>query len=64
MELATRIAGMPRLGPALAKRAVNQAEDLPGLHTGPDSVFGPHHLAYAHNAQTAPTRWAAWTSAR
>ncbi|GAA0523301.1 enoyl-CoA hydratase [Streptomyces antimycoticus] len=54
MELATRIADMPRLGLALAKRAVNQAEDLQGLHTGLDSVFGLHHLAHAHNAETAP----------
>ncbi|MER8161044.1 enoyl-CoA hydratase-related protein [Streptomyces sp. NPDC094472] len=54
MELATRIADMPRLGPAPAERAVDQAEDLQGLHTGRDSVFGPHHLAHAHNAETAP----------
>ncbi|KIZ16686.1 enoyl-CoA hydratase [Streptomyces natalensis] len=52
-ELALRIAGMPRLGLALAKRAVNQAEDLQGLHTGLDSVFGLHHLAHAHNAETS-----------
>lgn len=54
MELATRIADMPRLGLALTKRAVNQAEDLQGLHTGLDSIFGLHHLAHAHNAETAP----------
>ncbi|WP_406499439.1 enoyl-CoA hydratase [Streptomyces sp. NBC_00846] len=53
-ELATRIADMPRMGLALTKRAVNQAEDLQGLHTGMDSVFGLHHLAHAHNAETAP----------
>ncbi|WP_327248701.1 enoyl-CoA hydratase [Streptomyces sp. NBC_01320] len=53
-ELATRIAEMPRMGLALTKRAVNQAEDLQGLHTGMDSVFGLHHLAHAHNAETAP----------
>ncbi|MCX5201860.1 enoyl-CoA hydratase [Streptomyces sp. NBC_00237] len=52
-ELAERIAVMPRLGLALTKRAVNQAEDLQGLHTGMDSVFGLHHLAHAHNAETA-----------
>ncbi|MEU8888230.1 enoyl-CoA hydratase [Streptomyces sp. NPDC048442] len=52
-ELAERIAEMPRLGLALTKRAVNQAEDLQGLHTGMDSVFGLHHLAHAHNAETA-----------
>lgn len=53
MELANRMAEMPRLGLALTKRAVNQAEDLQGLHTGMDSVFGLHHLAHAHNAETA-----------
>ncbi|GGP15771.1 enoyl-CoA hydratase [Nonomuraea glycinis] len=51
--LAGRIAAMPRLGLALAKKAVNQAEDLQGLHAGLDSVFGLHHLAHAHNAETA-----------
>ncbi|MFI6872114.1 enoyl-CoA hydratase [Streptomyces sp. NPDC050400] len=52
-DLADRVAGMPRLGLALTKRAVNQAEDLQGLHAGMDSVFGLHHLAHAHNAETA-----------
>ncbi|MGW1075899.1 enoyl-CoA hydratase [Streptomyces sp. NPDC002537] len=51
-ELATRIAGMPRMGLALAKRAVNQAEDLQGLHSGLDAAFALHHLAHAHNAET------------
>ncbi|MEU6419160.1 enoyl-CoA hydratase [Streptomyces spiralis] len=53
VELASRIAEMPRMGLALTKRAVNQAEDLQGLHAGMDSVFGLHHLAHAHNAETA-----------
>ncbi|MFD8568352.1 enoyl-CoA hydratase [Streptomyces sp. NPDC059639] len=52
-ELARRVADMPRLGLALTKRAVNQAEDLQGMQTGMDSVFGLHHLAHAHNAETA-----------
>ncbi|WP_327734960.1 enoyl-CoA hydratase [Streptomyces nojiriensis] len=52
-RLALRIAAMPAFGLALTKRAVNQAEDLQGLHTGMDSVFGLHHLAHAHNAETA-----------
>jgi enoyl-CoA hydratase len=42
---------MPRLGLALAKKAVNQVEDITGLQTGMDSVFGLHHLAHAHNAE-------------
>ncbi|MCC3772258.1 enoyl-CoA hydratase [Streptomyces sp. UNOC14_S4] len=51
-ELACRIAEMPRMGLALAKRAVNQAEDLQGLHSGLDAAFALHHLAHAHNAET------------
>ncbi|SCL70003.1 enoyl-CoA hydratase [Micromonospora peucetia] len=51
MGLATRIAQMPRLGLALTKKAVNQAEDLMGLRDGMDSVFGLHHAAHAHNAE-------------
>lgn len=51
MALAARIAEMPRLGLALAKKAVNQVEDIMGLQTGMDSVFGLHHLAHAHNAE-------------
>jgi len=51
MDIAGRIATMPRLGLSLTKRAVNQAEDLMGLHAGMDSVFGLHHVAHAHNAE-------------
>ena len=50
-DIARRIAEMPRLGLALTKKAVNQAEDLMGLHAGMDSVFGLHHVAHAHNAE-------------
>ncbi|MBO2458679.1 enoyl-CoA hydratase [Actinomadura sp. LCR2-06] len=50
--LAGRIAAMPRMGLALTKKAVNQAEDLQGMHAGMDAVFGLHHLAHAHNAET------------
>lgn len=50
-SIAERIATMPRLGLALTKKAVNQAEDLMGLQSGMDSVFGLHHLAHAHNAE-------------
>jgi enoyl-CoA hydratase len=52
-ELADKIAAMPRMGLALTKKAVNQAEDLQGMHSGMDAVFGLHHLAHAHNAETA-----------
>ncbi|GAA3268358.1 enoyl-CoA hydratase [Dactylosporangium vinaceum] len=51
MDIANRIAAMPRLGLALTKKAVNQAEDLMGLRAGMDSVFGLHHVAHAHNAE-------------
>ena len=49
--LAEKISAMPRFGLALTKKAVNQAEDLMGMHVGMDSVFGLHHLAHAHNAE-------------
>ena len=52
MALAGRIAEMPRFGLALAKRAVNQAEDAMGLRAGIDGVFGLHQLAHAHNSET------------
>lgn len=51
LAMAERISEMPRFGLALTKKAVNQAEDLMGLRTGMDSVFGLHHLAHAHNAE-------------
>ncbi len=51
-ELADKVAAMPPFGLALAKRAVNQCEDQMGMRTGMDSVFGLHHVAHAHNAET------------
>ncbi|WP_028936245.1 enoyl-CoA hydratase [Pseudonocardia spinosispora] len=51
--LADRIATMPQFGLALTKKAVNQAEDLMGMRSGMDSVFGLHHLAHAHNAEVS-----------
>jgi enoyl-CoA hydratase len=52
-SLAGRIAEMPSFGLALTKKAVNQAEDAMGLRSGMDSVFGLHHFAHAHNAETS-----------
>ncbi|GAA0710706.1 enoyl-CoA hydratase [Dactylosporangium roseum] len=52
-RLAGSIAGKPAFGLALAKKAVNQCEDLMGLHAGIDSVFGLHHVAHAHNAEVS-----------
>jgi enoyl-CoA hydratase len=54
MGIAERVSAMPRLGLALAKKAVNQAEDLMGMRSGMDSVFGLHHAAHAHNAEVGP----------
>lgn len=51
--LAGRVAAMPAFGLALAKRAVNQCEDLMGMRAGMDSVFGLHHVAHAHNAEVS-----------
>jgi enoyl-CoA hydratase len=51
--LADRIATMPRFALALTKRAVNQCEDQMGMRTAMDAVFGLHHLAHAHNAETS-----------
>src|SRR6476469_6059333 len=50
---AERISEMPRFGLALTKKAINQAEDLMGMRAGMDSVFGLHHFAPAHNAETS-----------
>ncbi|MEU5694388.1 enoyl-CoA hydratase [Actinosynnema sp. NPDC020468] len=60
--LAARIARMPRLGLALTKKAVNQAEDLMGLRAGMDSVFGLHHAAHAHNAEVGADSLAGMTA--
>jgi len=51
--LAGQIAEMPSFGLALAKRAINQCEDLMGMRPGMDAVFGLHHLAHAHNAEVS-----------
>jgi len=51
LALAAEVAAMPPFGLALAKRAVNQCEDLMGMRAGMESVFGLHHLAHAHNAE-------------
>jgi len=51
--LAEQIAERPPFGLALAKRAVNQCEDLMGMRPGMDAVFGLHHVAHAHNAEVS-----------
>ncbi|MCY1357395.1 putative enoyl-CoA hydratase EchA13 [compost metagenome] len=49
LDIAGRIAQMPRLGLQLTKQAVNNAEDLMGKRATMDMVFGLHHFAHAHN---------------
>ncbi|MDH4566081.1 enoyl-CoA hydratase [Pseudomonas sp. BN414] len=49
LDVARRIAQMPRLGLQLTKQAVNNAEDLMGKRATMDMVFGLHHFAHVHN---------------
>jgi enoyl-CoA hydratase len=49
LDIAGRIAQMPRLGLQLSKQAVNNAEDLMGKRATMDMAFGLHHFAHAHN---------------
>jgi enoyl-CoA hydratase len=53
LALAARIGQMPRFALALAKKAVNQAEDRMGLRDTMDATFALHQLAHAHNALTS-----------
>ena len=53
LEVAKKIAKMPRFGLALTKKAINQAEDRQGLRDTMDSVYGLHHVAHAHNSLTS-----------
>jgi enoyl-CoA hydratase len=54
LAIAKRIAEMPRFALALAKKAVNQAEDRMGLRDSMDAAFALHHVAHAHNTLTTP----------
>jgi len=54
LEIANKLAAQPRFGIALAKRAINQAEDRMGLRDSIDAVYGLHHVAHAHNSLTSP----------
>jgi len=53
LDIAQRIAQMPRFGLALVKKAINQAEDRMGLRDTMDATFALHQLAHAHNALTS-----------
>ncbi len=50
--IAQRLGERPRFALALAKQAINQAEDRMGLRDVMDATYGLHHLAHAHNALT------------
>jgi enoyl-CoA hydratase len=52
LAVADKIAAMPRFGLALAKKAVNQAEDRMGMRDVMDATYALHHLAHAHNSLT------------
>ena len=54
LDIANKLAAQPRFGIALAKRAINQAEDRMGLRDSIDAVYGLHHVAHAHNSLTSP----------
>jgi enoyl-CoA hydratase len=54
LAVAKRIAEMPRFGLALAKKAINQAEDRMGLRDTMDATYALHHLAHAHNSLSSP----------
>lgn len=51
MDMANRIAQMPRMALTLTKMAVNFAEDSMGLRAGIDHAFGLHQLAHAASAE-------------
>ena len=50
--LATKIAAMPRLGLALTKQAINNAEDLQGKRSAMEAAFAWHHFTHVHNDLT------------
>ena len=52
MEMAQKIAAMPRFGLSLTKKAINGAEDRMGLRDVMDSAYALHHVAHAHNSLT------------
>ena len=61
-SIAARIAQMPRFGLALAKKAVNQAEDRMGLRDAMDAAYALHQVAHAHNALTSEDHLAGQTA--
>ncbi len=49
LQLAEKVAAMPRLGLALTKQAINHVEDLQGKRNGMEAAFAWHHFAHTHN---------------
>ena len=52
-DLAQRMVRMPRMGLALTKMVINQAEDRLGLRDTIEHAYGLHHFAHAHNAASS-----------
>lgn len=52
LEVARRIATMPRFGLLLAKKAVNFAEDEMGMRAGIDHAYAWHQLSHAYARET------------
>jgi enoyl-CoA hydratase len=53
MEIAGKIAAMPRMALTLTKKAINFAEDAMGLREGIDHSFALHQLAHASSAEVS-----------
>jgi enoyl-CoA hydratase len=53
MEIANKIAAMPRMALTLTKKAINFAEDAMGLREGIDHSFALHQLAHASSAEVS-----------
>lgn len=58
LNVANRIAKMPRLGLQLTKQVINNAEDLMGKRSVMDMAFGLHHFAHSHNELVSGDRLA------
>ncbi|TKT75768.1 enoyl-CoA hydratase [Aquamicrobium sp. LC103] len=48
-DMATKLAGFPRLGLWLGKQAINNVEDLRGKRAAMDAHYHMHHFAHAQN---------------
>jgi len=62
VRVVDRMRDKPRFGLALAKKALNAADDLMGMRAGMDTAFALHHVAHAHNVETQGDSLAGVTS--